>query len=170
MNSTLPSHLRGDYQIQDSGMTLREGLAEYYQVNPGLSDPNTIEDPVSAAYFRNHDASHVFFGTHTGVLNEAINDLLTLWGVDVPYKDYITGFTATQESKSILKQLLNISIIVTLWQTIRLIPAVRRNAKAMTRRWPWAPPDDYYERPLCDLRTEFGYQVLCPQQSLGVDD
>ena len=29
--------LRGRYQLDDSEMTLREGLAEYYEVNPGLS-------------------------------------------------------------------------------------------------------------------------------------
>ena len=115
MNSTLSSHLRGHYQIQDSTMTLREGLDEYYQVNPGLSDPDTIKDPVSATYFSNHDASHVFFGTHTGQLNEGVNDLLTLWGLDVLYKDYITGFNSTQESKSIIKEFLNFRIFTLLF-------------------------------------------------------
>ena len=170
MDSVLPSHLRGYYQIEDSSMTLREGLQEYYRVNPGLSDPDTIEDPVSATYFRNHDASHVFFGTHTGDLNEGVNDLLTMWGLDVLYKDYVTGFAATQESKSIAKQFLKLKIFLTLWRTVRLIPAIRRCTKAMNTKWPWTPPQDFYEKPLNELRAEFGYQVFCPQLLLGVDD
>lgn len=86
------------------------------------------------------------------------------------YADYIRGFARTQESKSIMKQVLNVKIIVTICRTIRLIPAIRRHASAMNKKWPWTPLTGYYERPLSELRQEFGYQVIYPQLLLGVDD
>ena len=98
----LPWDLRGQYQLPDATMTLREGLAEYYRVNPGLSDPVEINDPKSAFYFRNHDSTHVVFGTHTGELHEGINDLWTIFGVDIRLRDYAGGFFATDESKTIV--------------------------------------------------------------------
>ncbi len=57
MNTDLPSGIRGHYQLPDTTMTLREGLEEYYAVNPGLSVPATIRDAKSASYFHNHDST-----------------------------------------------------------------------------------------------------------------
>lgn len=51
-------------------MTLAEGLAEYYRVNPGLDEPKEMHNPESALWYRLHDTTHVIFGTHTGDLNE----------------------------------------------------------------------------------------------------
>jgi hypothetical protein len=65
--------VRGAYQAQNSTLTLREGLAEYYKENgkyTRLSKPDEMTDLESARYFRNHDATHVIFGTHTGDINE----------------------------------------------------------------------------------------------------
>jgi hypothetical protein len=67
--------VRGAYQAQNSTLTLREGLADYFKENgkyTRLSYPDGMEDLESAIYFRNHDATHVIFGTHTGDINEGI--------------------------------------------------------------------------------------------------
>ena len=39
--------IRGDYQRSDTQKTLREGLAEYYRVNPGLLDPEGMDEIAS---------------------------------------------------------------------------------------------------------------------------
>jgi hypothetical protein len=165
----LPWDLRGQYQLSDSTMTLREGLAEYYRVNPGLSDPADINDPKSALYFRNHDSTHVVFGTHTGELHEGINDLWTIFGVDIRFRDYAGGFFATDESKTIVKQFELKSMIRILWQTVRLWPELRRRARAMTKKWPWTPPEVFLDRPLNELRAEFGIELLRPEIQLGLE-
>jgi hypothetical protein len=33
-------------------------------------------------------------------------------------------------------------------------------ALGMRKRWPWNPPDDYLDRPLGELRRDFGIRVL----------
>ena len=141
-------------------MTLREGLQEYYRVNPGLSEPNQIKDPKSAAYFHNHDCTHVIFGTHTDVLNETINDLWTIFGVQIGFWDYGAGFFATDESKEISKSAFTPRSLLEATRGLKLTGMVRRHARAMTKKWPWTPTPEMLDRRLVDLRNEYGIDVF----------
>ncbi len=163
-----PYGIRGDYQRPHTTLTLREGLAEYYRVNPGLSEPAHLTDAHSATYFHNHDCTHVIFGTHTGDLDEAANDMLTLFGVDITAREYAGGFLATTEAEDIAKNFVMRSLAVVLWQTVRLLPALWRRTRQMPRRWPWNPPDAYLDRPLSELRAEFGIVPFRPDEELGL--
>jgi hypothetical protein len=158
----LPEHIRGHYQLQDSTMTLAEGLAEYYRVNPGLDDPKDIENPESALWFRLHDTTHVIFGTHTGDLNEGCNDYYTLFGVELSFMDYLRGYIKTEQSKSITAYYFKWDTLITLWRTIVLTLPMRRLAKAMHKQWPWQPTEAMYQTPLVVLREEYGIQVAHP--------
>ncbi len=155
--------IRGRYQSPDATMTLREGLAEYYRVNPGLSVPATITNETSAAYFHNHDCTHVIFGTHTGLLDEGINDMLTFFGVDIAVLDYGKGFIVTDEAKTISKGILSFSLIPLIWHVLRLTPRLWRHSRKMTQKWPWTPPPEYLDRPLNELRAEYGIEVFRPE-------
>lgn len=167
--TALPRGLRGRYQLPETTMTLREGLAEYYQVNPGLSNPANITNETSAAYFRNHDTTHVVFGTHTGILDEAVNDMLTLLNVDIRARDYAMGFFATDESKSIVKEFRLKPTLLALWHSVKLMPRIWRHRRAMTKKWPWEPPDELMDRPLDEIRREFGIEVFRPEAVLGLE-
>lgn len=159
---TLPKGVRGHYQLSDTKMTLREGLAEYYRVNPGLTDPAKIKDPGSAAYFHNHDSTHVIFGTHTGPIGEGINDMWTMFGADIRVRDYVRGFFATDEGKAITKQFIKLPWFSLLWRTLELTPTIWRRSRAMTKKWPWSAPEAFLDRPLDELRAEFGIEILPP--------
>lgn len=161
-DTALPEHLRGYYQLQDCTMTLEEGLAEYYRVNPGLDDPQGMDNPESALWFRLHDSTHVIFGTHTGDLNEACNDWYTLFGVDQTLWQYGAGFSKTEQSSSILAYYLKWETVVMTWRAMLLLPSVRRLAKAMHKKWPWHPSEQMYQRSLAELRAEYGIQVAHP--------
>ena len=158
--------VRGAYQHRDTTQTLREGLAEYYEVNPGLSNPEQIEEPKAARYFHNHDCTHVVFGTHTGALDEGVNDLMTFFGVDVSVFAYISGFLATEQSKEILKAYEGPSAVDVSVRSLRLLPRVWRTCRAMKRKWPWDPPEHLYERPLVDIRAEYGIDLWRPEAEL----
>jgi hypothetical protein len=168
VTTDLPNGMRGHYQLAGSTMTLGEGLAEYYRVNPGLSEPAKITAAKSAAYFHNHDSTHVIFGTHTGPLHEGANDLWTLFGVDISFKDYAGGFFATDESKQIAQEFDYKTLGPLLWGSLKLVPEIRRRCKAMSKKWPWTPPDDFLSRPLDELRAEFGIEVFVPEEHLGI--
>jgi len=151
-------------------VALREGLAEYYRVNPGLSEPAFLDHKPSATFFHRHDCTHVIFGTHTGPLDEGVNDILTLFGVKINYYGYIKGFLGTTEVKSIAKSYASVSMIARLlWQTLKLTPKIRRTAKAMHKKWPWDPPEGSLDRPLAELRQEYGIILFRPETELGLD-
>lgn len=152
--------IRGQYQLQDATMTLREGLAEYYAVNPGLADPAELEHEPSATFFHRHDSTHVIFGTHTGPSDEAGNDWLTLFGADVGFVRYLREFMATTEVKGIAQAYANASVFRLLWHALRLLPIARRYAKSMHRKWPWQTPEAWLDRPLGELREDLGIKVF----------
>ena len=162
MDAALPAGLRGRYQLDDSSMTLSEGLAEYYRVNPGLSVPAEIRDSKSAAYFHSHDCTHVVFGTHTGFLNEGVNDMWTILGVSIRFRDYAGGFFATDESKEITKQFAPLPLARSLWRTLRLTPEIWRRTRSMAKTWPWVPPQELLDRPLKEIRAEYGIEIPAP--------
>ena len=152
--------LRGGYQLEETDMTLGQGLAEYYRVNPGLSNPSTLTDNKSAEYFHCHDCTHVIFGTHTGVIDEIVNDLWTIYGVQIRLSQYAAGFYATAEGKKIAKKFDIPETLRATVKSLRLMPEIRRRGKAMTQKWPWVPPQDALDRPLVDIRAEYGIQVF----------
>ena len=164
--------IRGQYQLPDTTQTLREGLAEYYEVNPGLLVPDTIEDRYSADWFHCHDTTHVIFGTHTGPLDEGVNDLFTMFGVEVPYGRYIKGFFKTSGAGDIANDYrANYSVrsmIALVGQTLRLLPKIRRSCKAMSRKWPWQPPEGALDRPLVEIRAEYGIEIWRPEVALDL--
>lgn len=164
----LPYGYRGYYQLPDATMTLGEGLEEYYRVNPGLSDPAAIENPVSARYFRNHDTTHVVFGTHTGPLHEGVNDLWTIFGAQIGYWEYARGFFATDEAKTITKEFLDWKTIAKSLKSVRLVFEIRRRARSMHAKWPWHCPEALLGRPLDQLRDEYGIRVFRPEAALGL--
>ena len=165
--------VRGEYQTADTKQTVGEALREYYEVNPGLSNPLEIEEPKSARYFYNHDYTHVIFGTHTGPLDEGVNDLFTFFGVDVRYLDYIGGFFATKESSLIIEEYQEEYSLPSLFkvfvQTVRLLPKIRRTCRAMSKRWPWDPQKELLDQSLAQVRSDFGIKLWRPEIELGIE-
>ena len=60
---------RPRYTRKDSTQTLREGLDEYYALNPHLTLPAT-QPPEFAKILEAHDVGHVIYGCDTGMYDE----------------------------------------------------------------------------------------------------
>lgn len=57
------------YASKNSTQTLREGLEEYYALNPHLTSPDT-QPPEFAKVLLAHDVGHVIYGCDTGMYDE----------------------------------------------------------------------------------------------------
>jgi hypothetical protein len=148
------------YQEQDSSQTLREGLAEYYRANPGIVTRPADLPAESAALFRSHDMCHVIFGLNTSLGDETLADTRTLFSCDVGVRRYARYLATDQAAKAFFKELgYGKALAVTLKSLPRIVRAAVA-ALGMRKRWPWNPPDDYLDRPLGELRREFGIRVL----------
>ena len=159
---------RGDrlpYQDQESPLTLREGLAQYYASNPNLIDPSQTSTHEMTRYFANHDASHVAFGTNTSIEDELLNDVWTFFAVDVKYRYYVGELAKTKEEAS--KVISDLSSWKSLWGGLKgfglllvRVPALVWRSRQMTRKWPWQGWEVNLDRPLSDLRREYGLRVF----------
>jgi hypothetical protein len=76
------------YIAKNSTQTLREGLAEYYAVNPHLT-PLDTQPPKFAEILRAHDVGHVIYGCDTGMYDELKILPLFWWTSDCTFGTYL---------------------------------------------------------------------------------
>ena len=55
-----------NFQKQDSKQTLKEGLEEFYSINPQFKELLEKDSP-NAKVFKEHDYTHVLFGLGTSI-------------------------------------------------------------------------------------------------------
>jgi hypothetical protein len=150
---------RCDYQDQDARMTLREGLAEYYRNNPGITPPDQASAN-GAKFFASHDVAHVVFGTTTQIFDEGVTDMWQMLGLDISAWTYVRQGLATPEVRDVVRQ-IGVRGTLSAFATFPLVVAkVWRRARRMTKPWPWKNFEGHLDVPLGELREEFGIEVL----------
>lgn len=155
-----PPAARLRYQMQDSPLTLAEGLAEYYAANLGRVTRPADLPPESAALFKSHDACHVIFGLSTTLADETLADTRTVFSCNVGLRRYAAYLRTDPQAKALFAELGWVKGIAI---TLACLPRIARaafEALRMTKRWPWAPPESYAARTLTDLRREYGIRVI----------
>jgi hypothetical protein len=76
------------YIHKNSTQTLRQGLDEYYAVNPNVTDPRQLP-PEFAKILLAHDVSHVVLACDTDMYDEIKLLPLGFWTSDSKLSDYI---------------------------------------------------------------------------------
>ena len=79
---------RPNYTSKHSTQTLEQGLEEYYETNPGITDPRELP-PEFAQILLAHDISHVILGCDTDMYDELKLLPLSFWTSDFKFSDYI---------------------------------------------------------------------------------
>jgi hypothetical protein len=149
------------YLDKASTQTLREGLVEYYAINPHVTVPQT-QPPEFAQILRAHDVGHVIYACDTGMYDELKLLPLFWWtsectfstylkmknspAVDVMYEDMIKEKGVLWLYSAVLKVLP--SLIVTL---IPLWFKTRKRQKLL----PFLEFEPLLDRSLLDIRQEF---------------
>ncbi|HAG82210.1 MAG TPA: hypothetical protein DCL61_13850 [Cyanobacteria bacterium UBA12227] len=76
------------YINKNSTQTLREGLAEYYALNPHVTPPET-QPPEFAKILLAHDVGHVIYGCDTGMYDELKILPLFWWTSECTFQTYL---------------------------------------------------------------------------------
>jgi hypothetical protein len=150
-------HRNCTYLQQDCPLTLREGLREYYAANPQLIDPEHASDE-AAKFFHLHDACHVIFGTTTDLVDEALTDTWTILGSNVSLTQY-AQFAKINEAWELVREIGLASMTKASFSALPHVPTVWRHTRRMKKKWPWAGVDALLDRPIAELRREFGIEV-----------
>ena len=154
------------YKNKNSTQTLREGLEEYYAINPHLTPPDS-QPPEFAKILLAHDVGHVIYGCDTGMYDELKILPLFWWtsectfqkfremrktpAVDVMYDDMIQEHGVLWLYGNILRVLPPlIPELISIWFKTR-----NRN-----KRLPFLEFHPLLDRTLLDIRQEFGLLPL----------
>jgi hypothetical protein len=76
------------YVDKASTQTLREGLAEYYDLNPNVTQPET-QPAEFAKILLAHDVLHVIYGLDTGMYDELKLLPISWWTSECTFKTYL---------------------------------------------------------------------------------
>ncbi len=155
-----------EYQKQDCGLTLQEGLDWYYK-----SFPDTTEvfedDNDSGTLLRDHDCTHVIFGLDISIEQESILDSWVVWGSKWELK-YIWGYQSLPQIKQLYKDLYKefgiLGFIKIFWKLGGVKRKVIFRAFKMKKKWPFKMPKEYLSMKISDLREEHGIKILLPQE------
>lgn len=148
------------YQEQDSPQTLAEGVAEYRARYVELIDARGVS-PELGDFLDAHDRCHVVFGLDTSLPQEVMADIWTMFGSDVVLSNYVS-YLKHPEVNGILKE---IGYKVWISQTVKAVPAmfrVFRRTRRMHKKWPFRGYEAFADRPLAEIRREFGIEVTLP--------
>lgn len=77
-----------DYTDKHSTQTLQKGLAEYYSLNPHVTDPVT-QPSEFAKILQAHDVGHVIYGCDTGMYDELKILPLFWWTSECTFQTYL---------------------------------------------------------------------------------
>lgn len=161
----MSKHSRPAYKNRNSIQTLRQGLEEYYNVNPTVTDPRKLP-PDFAKILLAHDVSHIVYGCDTGMYDELKLLPLTWWTSDYKFRDYLRTRkdpTISPAIKVMYDDLIKEHGILWLYTSILfvlppLLPeliSMWRKTRQRQRFIPFLDFEPLLDRSLIDIRQEF---------------
>ncbi len=161
----MSKHSRPVYKNRNSTQTLRQGLEEYYNVNPTVTDPRKLP-PDFAKILLAHDVSHIVYGCDTGMYDELKLLPLTWWTSDYKFQDYLRTRkdpTISPAIKVMYDDLIKEHGVLWLYASILfvlppLIPELISMWRKTRQRQYFVPFLDFeplLERSLLEIRQEF---------------
>jgi ubiquinone biosynthesis protein Coq4 len=147
-----------DYTHIDTNLTLREGIEQYYSMNPEFGNGQSFLG-MDAQAIKEHDAVHVVFGLSTSSREELLVEVITALGCKVGTKNVLDSF-----KKSFFIEVLK------LFGPYRLIkrflftfPDVIKTSIMCLRlhkRWPHNKYEGYLDHPLVEIRKQFNIKLV----------
>jgi hypothetical protein len=149
------------YMKKQSTQTLQEGLAEYYALNPHITDPATQPSDFAKILLA-HDVGHVIYGCDTGMYDELKILPLFWWTSECTFQTYL-GMKNSPAVDVMYDDLIKQKGALWLYGAIlRVLPAVilelipiwftTRNREKLV---PFIEFEPLLERSLFDIRQEF---------------
>lgn len=146
--------------MENSSITLREGLEKFYLENEGyLSHHGGEVSSDAKSFFKSHDVAHVLFDCDISLLGEGTVKIWTIFGTTLGFWNHLKAY---KEANAVgLAQAFKFpDYIVDSFRFLLLIPSIIFRAKKMSKAWPWSEFDRYMDVPIVKIREEFKIRTL----------
>ena len=156
---------RPKYTNKHSTQTLQQGLEEYFELNPNITNPKELP-PEFAKILLAHDISHVVLGCDTDMYDEIKLLPLSFWTSDFKFGDYIRTRKNPKIRPAIdimYNDLIKQHGVLWLYSSIlfvlpRLLPEVLTiwfNTRGTRKYYPFLNYESLLNRSLLEIRQEF---------------
>ena len=145
------------YRKQDATQTLREGLDEYYATNPSFQFGEFLG--MHREVVQAHDVCHIVFGCGSTAADELIVETWTVLGTYIPARQYVE-MLGNGLSGQIVRTFGVFRMLRRLGLTAPRVAKTIWAARKLHKRWPHFDYEKYWDTPLCEIRREFGIQVV----------
>ncbi len=156
------------FKKQDCDLTLAEGLDIYLDYLKTHGKTIGTDDKNSEyKVWQCHDCTHVIFGNGVTFEEEALNDFHNAILCSYKWKDYLAYFEdpwLKEHMKYLIKEVGVKKFLISLYYIARSITSVIKLRFKMKKKWPLKVPESYLDRRICDLREEYGIQILNEDQ------
>jgi hypothetical protein len=161
MYSTQSQASTAQYMSKASTQTLRQGLAEYYALNPHVTPP--ARQPAEfAQILLAHDVGHVIYGCDTGMYDELRLLPLFWWTSECTFATYLKMKNSPAVDVMYDDMIREKGTLWLYGQVLRVLPPLLPALMGLwfkTRNWPRRLPflefEPLLERSLLDIRQEF---------------
>ncbi|MGJ5675993.1 MAG: hypothetical protein ACR9NN_20655 [Nostochopsis sp.] len=153
--------IRPQYTDKSSTQTLRQGLEEYYALNPSISDPHQMPADFAKIMLA-HDVTHVVFGCDTNMYDELRLLPLTFIVSDYKLQDYLRDrqHPAVEVMYNDLVQRQGLiwlysSILAVLPRLLPELVLIWFKNRGRKQYWPYFDYERLFERSLLEIRRKF---------------
>jgi hypothetical protein len=144
------------YLSLDCRLTLREGIQELRQAEAAANVAPELSHDLDV-----HDAIHVLFGCPTSLAGEVIAHVWTVFGTTSKLGD-LHRVTSHEDHREVLAEIGHFRLLRKWLLSLPRILGTVGRARRMRRRWPVEEFPSFLDRPLDEIRREFGIRFNPP--------
>ena len=149
------------YKDKNSTQILREGLTEYYALNPHVTPPET-QPPEFAKILLAHDVGHVIYGCDTGMYDELKILPLFWWTSECTFQTYLKMKNTPAVDVMYDDMIREKGVLWLYGEVLRVLPplvpeliSIWFKTRKRQNRLPFLEFEPLLDRSLLDIRQEF---------------
>lgn len=143
------------YLSPDCRLTLREAIQELRQAEAPGDDAAANVAPELSDDLDAHDAIHALFGCPTSLHGEVTAHVWTVFGTTAKLGD-LHRVTSHADHRRVLAEIGHLRLLKRWFFSLPAIVGTVARAHRMTKRWPVEQLPSFLDRPLDDIRREYG--------------
>lgn len=144
-----------NYKKNNTTQTLREGIKELRDFEGDTGDVALQVGNEMQTVLKAHDSVHVVFGCDTSMDDEALAHFVMIFNTDVKIAD-MKAVAKDKDHRRIVGTHSKTAILKVLLGAGSDLVRVLMLKKRMSRKWSWWKYEQYLDKPISEIRSEFG--------------